>query len=563
MAGRVAGKVVLLTGGVAAAITGEGFAVFWAGVMALLLIADAEIYRRLDARDAPLAEREVAALSAWAFLHSAFYSSLPVALWTDGEPAGAAAAMALWVAGVVRQFGATGRILPVALAGAAPPALSLLIAPLAIAAAAEFRARLVAQADDFLARFGSDIEPRLAQRTRPPWQDCSAAQTVKAIGGLVRELRTFACVEFVVAARLGFYFAALARRRIQRHLGAEGDALYAPLLSGLPGSLVTEQTLCLERVARSELTLQAFLDQYGHAARNELEIAEPRLDEAPAMLDSMLHDLRLSGRSPRDDFTHKLAQRLDAEATLELRLQQAGVPLAAIRELQQDLAIARAFLPLRETIKHHYTARYAEIRRGLLRLERQLGWDDGLIFHLYPEELARTLNQPAAMLQRAQSRCNDWQLAAKAVRQQSLPDVIFASNLAAIGRACRQGSHERLLQGAPLSPGRVRGVARIVDPAAIGGEEFGSQDILVLRSANLGIAPLLRVVAGMVVEVGGLLAHGACQAREAGIPAVVLADATHLLKDGAILCLDGSLGTVEIVPAEQQKTGHERCYETV
>ena len=437
------------------------------------------------------------------------------------------------------------------------------VAPLAIAAAAEFRARLVAQADDFLARFGSDIEPRLAQRMRPQWQDCSAAHTVNAIGALVRELRTFACVEFVVAARLGFYFAALARHRIQRHLGEQGDALYAPLLSGLPGSLVTEQTLCLERVASGELTLQAFLDQYGHAARNELEIAEPRLDEAPAMLDSMLHDLRLSGRSPRDDFTHKLAQRVAAEATLEQRLQDGGVPLAAIRELQQDLAIARVFLPLRETIKHHYTARYAEIRRGLLRLERQLGWDDGLIFHLYPEELARTLNQPAAMLQRARSRCNDWRLAAKAVRQQSLPDVIFASNLAAIGRACRQGSHERLLQGAPLSPGRVRGVARIVDPAAIGGEEFGSQDILVLRSANLGIAPLLRVVAGMVVEVGGLLAHGACQAREAGIPAVVLADATHLLKDGAILCLDGSLGTVEIVPAEQQKTGHERCYETV
>ncbi len=126
--------LALLTGGLAAAITGEGFAVFWAGVMALLLIADAEIYRRLDAREAPLGPRAIAALSAWAFVHSAFYSSLPAALWFDGEPAGAAAAMVLWVAGVVRQFGATGRILPVAIAGAAPPALSLLIAPLAIAA---------------------------------------------------------------------------------------------------------------------------------------------------------------------------------------------------------------------------------------------------------------------------------------------------------------------------------------------------------------------------------------------------------------------------------------------
>lgn len=435
-------------------------------------------------------------------------------------------------------------------------------APQAVAASASFRAQLVEQAQEFLARFEPQLAPRLAARTRPDWAGGYTARTVAAIAGLVRELRSFACVEFVVAARLGFYFAALARLRLKRHLGEAGDALYAPLLSGLPGSLVTEQTLALERVARGELALAAFLEQYGHAARNELEIAEPRLAEAPAMLQSMLHDLRQSGRSPREDFALKLEQRRQAEATLQRELAAAGVSVDEAAALGEDLAIARAFLPLRETIKHHYTARYAEIRRGLLRLERQLGWEEGLVFHLYPEELARTLARPDAMQRRAESRLRDWRLAARAVRQHSLPDVIFASNLAAIGRAARAGSHERLLQGTPLSPGRVRGIARIVDAASMGNAEYGSQDILVLRSANLGIAPLLRVVAGMVVEVGGLLAHGACQAREAGIPAVVLADATHLLADGAELCLDGNLGSVELLPASQPLT-NERSYETV
>ncbi len=128
--------LTLLTGGLSAAITGEGFAVFWAGVMALLLIADAEIYRRLDVAEAPLSRKRVAALAGWAFFHAAFYATLPAALWFDGEAAGAAAAMVLWVAGVVRHFGAGARgLLPVAIAGATPPALSLLFAPLAIAAA--------------------------------------------------------------------------------------------------------------------------------------------------------------------------------------------------------------------------------------------------------------------------------------------------------------------------------------------------------------------------------------------------------------------------------------------
>ena len=68
----------------------------------------------------------------------------------------------------------------------------------------------------------------------------------------------------------------------------------------------------------------------------------------------------------------------------------------------------------------------------------------------------------------------------------------------------------------------------------------------------------------MVVEVGGLLAHSACQAREAGVPAVVLPEATHLIENGATICLDGNRGTVEILPTEQhRKSGHERSYETV
>jgi pyruvate,water dikinase len=73
--------------------------------------------------------------------------------------------------------------------------------------------------------------------------------------------------------------------------------------------------------------------------------------------------------------------------------------------------------------------------------------------------------------------------------------------------------------------------------------------ILVARSANLGLAPWLRVAAGLIVEVGGVLAHAACQARESGIPAVVLEAATGLLRDGMLVSLDGATGRVEILEA--------------
>jgi PAS domain S-box-containing protein len=130
--------LVILTGGIAAAIMGGPGPVGWAAIMSLLLILDTELYRRLDRAEARLQGRVVAGVAVWSFTSSAFYATLPVMLWLNGEAAGAAAAMVLWVAGVVRHFskGQSGA-LAVAVAGAAPPAISLMLAPLMMAGMTE------------------------------------------------------------------------------------------------------------------------------------------------------------------------------------------------------------------------------------------------------------------------------------------------------------------------------------------------------------------------------------------------------------------------------------------
>jgi PAS domain S-box-containing protein len=127
--------LTILTGGIAAAIMGGPWPVGWSAIMALLLILDTELYRRLDAAETKIEGNTLAGLAAWAAFSSAFYAVLPITLWLHGEAAGAAAAMLLWVAGVVRHFSpGTSGALPIALAGAAPPALSLLASPLMMAA---------------------------------------------------------------------------------------------------------------------------------------------------------------------------------------------------------------------------------------------------------------------------------------------------------------------------------------------------------------------------------------------------------------------------------------------
>ena len=126
--------LIILTGGIAAAIMGGSGPVAWAAITSLLLILDTELYRRLDRAETRIEGAVMAGIAAWSFASSAFYAVLPIALWLNGQSAGAAAAMVLWVAGVVRHFskGQSGA-LPIALAGAAPPALSLLLAPLLMA----------------------------------------------------------------------------------------------------------------------------------------------------------------------------------------------------------------------------------------------------------------------------------------------------------------------------------------------------------------------------------------------------------------------------------------------
>ncbi len=127
--------LTILTGGIAAAIMGGPWPVGWCAVMSVLLILDTELYRRLDTAETKIEGRTLIGLCVWAAFSSGFYALLPITLWLHGEAAGAAAAMLLWVAGVVRHFspGASGA-LPIAAAGAAPPALSLLASPLMLAA---------------------------------------------------------------------------------------------------------------------------------------------------------------------------------------------------------------------------------------------------------------------------------------------------------------------------------------------------------------------------------------------------------------------------------------------
>lgn len=103
------------------------------------------------------------------------------------------------------------------------------------------------------------------------------------------------------------------------------------------------------------------------------------------------------------------------------------------------------------------------------------------------------------------------------------------------------------ISGIAGSPGRRRARARVLLHA----NEFGdvaAGEILVTRFASPEVVLVFDRIAGLVTDQGGRLAHAVVVARELGLPAVVgTQDATQTIPTGAILVLDGDMGTVRVV----------------
>ena len=99
------------------------------------------------------------------------------------------------------------------------------------------------------------------------------------------------------------------------------------------------------------------------------------------------------------------------------------------------------------------------------------------------------------------------------------------------------------IRGTPASPGIAHGIARVIRSPV--GARLEPGEVLVAPSTDPGWTPLFLTAGALVMEMGGMMSHGAVVAREYGIPAVVgVPDATGRIATGEQLTVDGSAGTV-------------------
>ena len=314
--------------------------------------------------------------------------------------------------------------------------------------------------------------------------------------------------------------------------------LASRLISGLSGNLTVETNEKLQQVATGDFALTDFLKAYGHRAVGEFELARPRWREDTTYLQQMIVSFQqdASETGGQQHFERQTEQHASAERDLsELLKDKASLR----KQVESELDFTRRYMPFRETAKFYLMLGYEQIRRPLFELDNRYELDGG-IFYLVPDELGRLIAGDDLADTIAARRTQR-----ELMLQIELPDVIFSDSLAEIGTP-RSTEMAETYTGVGVSAGIAQGEARVLlSPSDVRPSDRGY--ILVCPSTDPAWTPLFLHAAGLVMERGGILSHGAVVAREYGVPAVAnIPNATRLIADGQMLQIDGNQGIVSI-----------------
>jgi len=316
--------------------------------------------------------------------------------------------------------------------------------------------------------------------------------------------------------------------------------LASRLISGLSGNLTVETNEKLWQVANGDLALTDFIKNYGHRAVNEFELAQPRWREDTTYLEQVIASFQQEisgtdeGQERASHFVRQVEQREAAEAELRVIL---GDKANLQKQIESELDFTRRYMPFRETAKFYLMLGYEQIRRTLLELDNRYELEGG-IFYLVPDELESLIDDDDFGDIIATRR-----IQRELMLQIEMPDVIFSDALEQIGAPVSIGAAETYT-GVGVSAGVATGKARVLlTPSDVNPSD--RDYILVCPSTDPAWTPLFLHAAGLVMERGGILSHGAVVAREYGVPAVVnIPNATQRIADGQELQVDGNKGIV-------------------
>ncbi len=313
----------------------------------------------------------------------------------------------------------------------------------------------------------------------------------------------------------------------------------------ITGEGVEETTIATDlwKLSRGQVTLPEFLAKHGYHGPSEADVAWLSWREDPKPVEKLAESYRSMPDSsdPGAALASQRARRDVAERELFGKLSAAKRPVA-----RKVLKMARTFLPLRETGKAAFVQSIDGGRAACRALGRHLAAQGVLadaadVRYLTVTELLGTLPADVAgTVAERRGRFEEYKGYRLADRWTGEPVPL------PVLRDDTSGSTEPIT-GIPVSPGVVEGIARVIsDPHS---EDLEVDEILVCETTDPSWASFFVVASAVVIDVGGPLSHGAIVARELGIPCVInTRTGTQQLRTGQRIRVDGSAGTVEVLP---------------
>lgn len=291
---------------------------------------------------------------------------------------------------------------------------------------------------------------------------------------------------------------------------------------------------------------EGFMEKYGFRCPKELDIATPRYYEQPEVF---YHQLKSMAKNT--DFKHNPQfifneARRNRENDFSELLNEAKKK-GKEKKFKKYYDMLITFSGYREAPKYYWIMTVAEVRKKVMEAAKALVAsgridDQDQVFDLTMDDLTMAMEDSTLDLRLLASKNTMFLNRLKNIKE--FPRVIDSRGK--ILYPPKRKAQEGELIGEPISPGTVRGPVKVLKsphekPVLMG-------EILVAKATDPGWTPLFINAAGIILEVGGMLQHGALVAREYGKPCVSgIEDAVSILKDGQMVEIDGLNGVIRLL----------------
>jgi rifampicin phosphotransferase len=294
---------------------------------------------------------------------------------------------------------------------------------------------------------------------------------------------------------------------------------------------------------------QDYIDDYGCRTSNELDIGVIRPYEDIEVIFNQAKSMCELGEDQNPITIFKQSKQLREQNFEKL---MALLKPSDAKKIRKAYGVLVALGGKREALKYWYIKSLDAVRKiimlradGLVKKQKIESRDD--IIWLTITQIEKAINVP-------KQQVDGWINEQKKYYTQLNRIKHFPKIIDSRGKILtykRESTRKNEIVGQPISPGVVTGRVKVLNTPTE--KPLLAGEIMVTTATDPGWTPLFINASAILLEVGGLLQHGALVAREYGKPCVAgIAGIMDIFKDGQLVEVNATEGVVRILEDVKQ-----------